>query len=144
MSWQVGDSTSITRTITDEMVRTYASSIGDNNPFHLDEEFAKRSRFGGRIAHGMLVASLFSTIIGTKLPGPGSLYLGQNLKFTAPVYIGEEVTATITIKAIREDKPIYTLDTKVTKPDGTVAIEGEAVALRREEDIQFNTPAEGA
>ena len=101
----------------------------DMNPVHFDEEYAKTTRFGGRIAHGMLGASLLSAVIGTKLPGPGSIYLGQTLRFTAPVRLGDTVTAEVTVTAVREDKPIVTLATVVRTSAGEVAVTGEATVL---------------
>jgi acyl dehydratase len=126
---QIGDQATLTRTITDEMVVAYANLIGDHNPVHLDEAFAATTRFGRRIAHGMLVAGLISTIIATDLPGPGSVYLGQTLQFKAPVYLGDVITAKVEAIKVREDKPIVTLATTCTNQDGNSVIEGEAVVL---------------
>ena len=124
---QIGDQATLTRTITDEMVVAYANLIGDHNPVHLDEAFAATTRFGHRIAHGMLVAGLISTVIAADLPGPGSVYLGQTLQFKAPVYLGDTITARIEVIKVREDKPIVTLATVCTNQDGNNVIEGEAV-----------------
>lgn len=99
----------------------------DTNPLHLEADFAARSVFGKRIVHGMLVSSLFSGLLGMQLPGEGSIYLGQSLKFLAPVFIGEEVRATCEIISVREDKPIITLRTFCEKMDGTMVIDGEVV-----------------
>ena len=124
---QIGDHATLTRTITDEMVVAYADLVGDHNPVHLDEAFAATTRFGHRIAHGMLVAGLISTVIASDLPGPGSVYLGQTLQFKAPVYLGDTITARIEVIKVREDKPIVTLATVCTNQDGNNVIEGEAV-----------------
>ncbi len=124
---RIGDQATLTRTITDEMVVAYADLVGDHNPVHLDEAFAATTRFGHRIAHGMLVAGLISTVIAADLPGPGSVYLGQTLQFKAPVYLGDTITARIEVIKVREDKPIITLATVCTNQDGTNVIEGEAV-----------------
>jgi acyl dehydratase len=124
---RVGDKASLNKTFTEEEVFQFAEISTDKNPLHLDTHFAKSSIFGERIVHGMLVASLFSGLIGMKLPGQGSIYLGQALTFKAPVRIGEEVTATVEIVKIRTDKPIVTLRTVCVNAKGVVAIEGEAV-----------------
>jgi len=124
---KVGDKASISKTFTEEDVFRFAEISTDRNPLHLDKDFGKASIFGKRIVHGMLAASLFSGLIGMKLPGEGSIYLGQNLKFKAPVAIGEEVTASVEIIKIRADKPIVTLRTVCIDSGGTVVIEGEAV-----------------
>jgi 3-hydroxybutyryl-CoA dehydratase len=126
---QIGNQATLTRTITDEMVVAYADLIGDHNPVHLDEAFAATTRFGRRIAHGMLAAGLISTVIATDLPGPGSVYLGQTLQFKAPVYLGDTITVTVKAIKVRQDKPIVTLATTCANQDGKTVIEGEAVVL---------------
>ncbi len=123
----VGDKASRTRTFTDADVRAFADLSGDHNPVHLDAEFAAGTQFKERIVHGMLVGSLFTGILGEELPGPGTIYMTQNLSFKAPVYLGQEVTATVEITSIREGKPIISLDTTVTDKDGKVLVKGEAV-----------------
>ena len=128
-SLKVGDTVSITKAFSLDEVARYADIVGDHNPIHLDEDFAAGTIFGQRIVHGMLVASLFSGLIGEQLPGEGSIYLGQNVSFKAPVYIGEQVTATVEIVQIREDKPICTLSTICRNPEGKIVIKGEAVVL---------------
>ena len=124
---KVGDKAILRRAFTEEEVFQFANISTDKNPLHLDKDFGGASVFGQRIVHGMLVASLFSGLIGMKLPGEGSIYLGQNLTFKAPVAIDEQVTASIEIINIREDKPIITLRTVCINSAGTVVIEGEAV-----------------
>ena len=118
-----------TQTITDEMVRTFATLTGDSNPVHLDDEYAATTRFGKRIAHGMLAASLISAALANDLPGPGTVYLSQTLQFKAPVYLGDTVTAIIEVKSAREDKPIATLITTCINQDNVTVLEGEAVVL---------------
>ena len=118
-----------TQTITDEMVRTFATLTGDSNPVHLDDEYAATTRFGKRIAHGMLAASLISAALANDLPGPGTVYLSQTLQFKAPVYLGDTVTAIIEVKSAREDKPIATLITTCINQDNVIVLEGEAVVL---------------
>lgn len=117
------------QTITDEMVRSFATLTGDTNPVHLDETYAATTRFGKRIAHGMLAASLISAALANDLPGPGTVYLSQTLQFKAPVYLGDTVTAVIEVKSVREDKPIATLITTCINQDNVTILEGEAVVL---------------
>lgn len=124
---KVGDRASLSKVFSEEDVLQFSVISTDTNPIHLNERFAAGSVFEKRVVHGMLVASLFSGLIGVKLPGEGSIYLGQNMKFKAPVTIGEKVTATVEIVRIREDKPIITLRTVCINGAGEVAIEGEAV-----------------
>jgi 3-hydroxybutyryl-CoA dehydratase len=131
MKFKVGDSAEITKTIEQSDVDAFAEVTGDHNPVHIDEEFAKTTRFGRRIAHGMLTASLISTVLANKLPGEGSVYLGQTLQFVAPVFPGDEVTARVTVKEIREDKPIVKLDTICVNQRGEIVIQGEATVLSR-------------
>ena len=126
---QIGDKAILTRTVTDEMVVAYADLIGDHNPVHLDEAFAATTRFGRRIAHGMLVAGLVSTVLASDLPGPGTVYLSQTLQFKAPVYLGDTISVTVEVIKARADKPIVTLATVCTNQDGKTVIEGEAVVL---------------
>lgn len=123
----IGDRATVTKSFSPEEVRTYADICGDHNPIHLDAEFAAKTVFGQPIVHGMLVASLFSGLIGEDLPGQGSIYLGQNLSFKAPVFVGEAVTASVEVIKIRQDKPIATLETLCLNGDEKVVIEGEAV-----------------
>ena len=126
---KTGDSTSRTMTITDDTIRTFAEVTGDNNPIHLDEEYAAGTRFGRRIAHGMIAAGLISATIANDLPGPGTVYLNQTLKFKLPVFPGDTVTATVEVLTVRPDKPIVTLSTVCTNQDDKVVLEGEAVVL---------------
>jgi Acyl dehydratase len=129
MRFKAGDTASITKTITDEDIRKFADASGDHNPLHLDEEFAKTTRFGRRIAHGMLSASLISAVIAGDLPGEGSIYLAQTLQFVAPVFPDDIVTAKVTIVSQREDKPIVKLATVCTNQHGEVVVKGEATVL---------------
>jgi 3-hydroxybutyryl-CoA dehydratase len=124
-----GDSATYSKTITDEDIRAFASLAGDDNSVHLSDEYARKTRFGRRIAHGMLGASLISTVIGTRLPGSGSIYLSQSFRFVAPVFPGDTVTAKATVKSIKEGKPIVTLETVCTNQHGETVITGEAVVL---------------
>ncbi len=127
MQLQVGDRAVLSKTITENDVVEFARLTMDSNPLHLDDEYAKRTRFGGRIAHGMLGAGLISAVIGTKLGGP--IYLGQTVRFLKPVRIGDTLTATAEVIAVRQDKNIATLKTIVTNQEGVEVITGEATVL---------------
>jgi acyl dehydratase len=124
----VGDSASITHVFTDQDVRKFAEVSTDTNPIHLDQVAAEKSIFGQRVVHGMLVASLFSALLGGELPGEGAIYLGQSLSFMEPVFLGDRITATVEITEIREDKPIAKLRTFCVNEKGVTVIDGEAVA----------------
>jgi 3-hydroxybutyryl-CoA dehydratase len=132
MGYKVGDTASVSKTITDADIRTFADLVGDHNSVHLDDEFSKKTRFGRRIAHGMLSASLISTCIGAKLPGNGAIYLSQTFRFVAPVYPGDTVTAKVTITKVRDDKPIVTLETVCFNQNEEAVVKGEAVVLVEE------------
>jgi 3-hydroxybutyryl-CoA dehydratase len=124
----VGQTASFAKTVTEADIVLFAGISGDTNPVHLDQVFAEGTRFKGRIAHGMLSAGFISTVLGTRLPGPGAIYLSQSLKFKAPVRPGETVTATATITDIAVEKRRVTLSTVCTVGD-TVVIDGEAVVM---------------
>lgn len=126
---QIGDSASLTKTFTDEDVRTFAAISGDKNPVHLDDDYAAQTQFKKRIAHGMLSAGLISAVLGTQLPGEGSIYLSQSINFRAPVYLDDTITAMVTVIKLREGKPIVTLATVCKNQDDVVVLEGEAVLL---------------
>lgn len=125
---QPGMSASIAKTVTDADIVLFAGISTDTNAVHLNEEFAKTTMFGGRIAHGMLSAGLISAVLGTRLPGPGCIYLGQTLKFKAPVHPGDTVTATVTVKEVVLEKKRVILDTVCTV-GGKPVIEGEATIM---------------
>lgn len=129
MALQVGDTASQTKTITDTDIRAFAELMGDHNPVHLDDEYAQKTRFGRRIAHGMLSASLISAVLANQLPGEGTVYLSQTLQFVAPVFPGDAVTARVTVTRVREDKGIVTLATVCTNQRDEPVIKGEAVVL---------------
>lgn len=128
---QIGQKASITKTFEDKDVREFADVSLDVNPIHLDEEAAKKSIFGRRVVHGIATTGLISAVIGNKLPGAGSIYMGQTLRFTAPVYLGDTVTATVEITNLRADKHIVTLSTTCTTQDGRTVITGEATVKYR-------------
>ena len=129
MKFNIGDSAEITKTIEQSDIQAFADVTGDHNPVHVDESFAQTTRFGRRIAHGMLTASLISSVLANKLPGAGSIYLTQTLRFVAPVFPGDEVTARVTVTGIREAKGIVTLETICTNQRDETVIRGEAVVL---------------
>lgn len=126
MTLKVGDTFTVQKEVTDELIRKFAEVSGDYNPIHLDEEFAAKTRFGKRIAHGMLGASFISAVLGYKLSEQKIVYLGQTLRFTAPVFIGDTVTAKAVVKNIREDKQIVTVETTCENQTGEIVITGEA------------------
>ena len=122
----IGTKESTSKTITDEDVRLFAQVTTDHNPLHLDEEYAKKTLFGRRIAHGMISAGLISAVLGTKLPGEGPIYMGQELKFKRPVFIGDTVTAWVEVVEKDDAKKRLVLHTWVEKQDGTVVTDGQA------------------
>ena len=125
---KVGMSASYAKTVTEADVVLFAGISGDTNPVHLNEEFAKETMFQGRIAHGMLSASFISTVLGTKLPGPGAIYLSQNLKFKAPVRAGDTVSATATITDIVAEKKRVVMQTTCSVRN-QIVLEGEAIVM---------------
>ena len=129
MDIKVGDSFSTSRLVTDEIIRKFAEVSGDYNPIHLDEEFAAKTRFGKRIAHGMLSGAFISAVLGNEFKDLKIIYLSQTLKFTAPVFLGDTVTATATVITIREDKGIVTLETTCTNQNGETLVKGEAAVM---------------
>ena len=122
---ELGMSAAYGRTVTHADILMFAGISGDSNPVHLNEELASASMFGGCIAHGMLAASFISTVFGTKLPGPGSIYLSQTLRFTAPVRVSETVVARVTVKSLNPEKRKAIFDTVCTVGE-TVVLKGEA------------------
>jgi 3-hydroxybutyryl-CoA dehydratase len=125
---KVGDSASFSKTVTAADIDLFAQVTGDTNPVHLDEAYAAKTMFKGRIAHGMLSAGFISTVLGTRLPGPGAIYLKQELTFRAPVKIGDTVTATATVTEVIADKKRAAFKTVVTVGD-TVVVDGAALLL---------------
>jgi 3-hydroxybutyryl-CoA dehydratase len=125
---ELGQSASFAKTITEADILLFAGVSGDTNPVHIDAEAASRSLFKERIAHGMLSASLISTVLGTRLPGPGTIYLAQNLRFRAPVRIGATVTATVEVTALDPDRKRAILRTVCTV-EGKPVIEGDATVM---------------
>ena len=129
VDFEIGQQASLSKTITEDDVNTFAGLIGDFNPIHVDEEYARQSRFGRRIAHGVFTVGLISSVLGNELPGPGSIYLSQQIDFSAPVYIGDTITATVEVIAWRPDKRIITLKTDCHNQDEKPVATGQAVLL---------------
>ncbi|MBX6363182.1 MAG: MaoC family dehydratase [Gemmatimonadetes bacterium] len=125
----VGQAAELSKTITETDVVLFAGITGDLNPVHVDRVAAERSPFGGRIAHGMLTAGLVSAVLGTRLPGPGSIYLSQTLRFTRPVRLGDTVTARVEVLELVPAKRRVRLATSCANQDGERVLEGEAVVL---------------
>jgi len=126
---KIGDSASFTKTITDTDIYLYAGISGDFNPAHVNQVEAEKGMFGKRIAHGMLSAGLISAVLGTMLPGPGTIYMGQELRFTKPVFVGDTVTATITVAELIPEKNRAKLETVCTNQNGEVVIKGMATVM---------------
>lgn len=133
MNIRVGDTASVSKTISDADLLMYAAVSLDTNPAHFDDGFAAAGPFGQRIAHGMLTGGLISACLGTKLPGPGTIYLSQELRFRRPVLIGDSITATVEVLAL-EDKGRVRLSTRCVNGDGETVIDGEALVLVPKEE----------
>ena len=126
---KIGDHASVTKTVSETDVYLFAGITGDLNPAHTNEVAASKTMFKTRIAHGMLGAGFISAVLGMYLPGPGTIYMGQELKFTKPVHIGDTVTATDTVEEIILEKNRVILDTTVVNQDGEVVIKGKATVM---------------
>lgn len=125
---EIGQTIEFSKEISKEDVAMFAKASGDHNPIHLDEEYAKTTRFGGCIAHGILTAGVISAAVGTTMPGPGSIYVSQTLQFRRPVKVGATVTIKVTITALDEAKKFATMSTDALV-DGKLVLTGEAVAM---------------
>ncbi len=126
---RAGDQAKLERVFTTEDIDLFARVTGDRNPAHIQEEYAKTTMFGTRIVHGMLVASLFSALLGTELPGLGSIYTGQTLKFLRPVRPGDRITASVTVREVLHEKNRVVFDCVALNQDGEKVLVGEAVIL---------------
>ena len=124
---KIGDTAEFSKTISESDIYLYAGVTGDFNPAHINEDYAKKTFFKTRIAHGMLSAGLISTVIGNKLPGTGSIYVKQNLSFLAPVRIGDTITACVEVIEIIAEKKRVRLRTTCINQEGTLVLDGEAV-----------------
>ena len=123
---KIGQTASIQKTFSEADVTAFAGVSMDVNPIHMSEGYAKNTRFGRRIVHGILTSGLISAVLGIQLPGPGTVYLGQELKFVAPVYLGDDITAQVEIIELRPDKKIVKLNTTCVNQDGKTVITGMA------------------
>jgi acyl dehydratase len=135
MTLQVGQQASRQLTLTADHVRKYSEISGDYNPLHFDESFAGATPFGRLVVQGGLTTGLLHALVAMDLPGPGSVFMNQNWKFTAPVFIGDTITAHAEVLKVHETKPVCQLSVRVTRQDGTTVLEGEAWCY------QFNGPA---
>ena len=126
MTVRVGQTARRTLTLTAEHVRLYSEITGDRNPLHFDEAFAAGTRFKRLLVQGGLTTGLLHALVAMDLPGPGSVFLNQNWRFTNPVFIGDTITAEAEVKSVHETKPVTQLAMTVTRQDGTVVLEGEA------------------
>ncbi len=129
MDIKIGDRFTVSKQITDPVIRAFAELSGDFNPIHLDDEFAAKTLFGRRIAHGMICGALISAVLGNEFKERKIVYLSQTIKFIAPVFVDDIITATATVKEIREDKPIVTIETVCTKESGEIVVQGEGKVM---------------
>lgn len=126
---KIGQAAEMTRSVSEGDIYIFAGVTGDFNPVHIDKAFAEKSIFGGRIAHGMLSAGFISAVLGTELPGVGCIYLSQQIKFRAPVEIGDTIRAVVTVTDINLEKNRVTLKTECINQDGVIAVDGQAVIM---------------
>ncbi|MDX1493639.1 MAG: MaoC family dehydratase [Longimicrobiales bacterium] len=127
---QVGQTATRTLEVTPESVRLYAEITGDRNPLHFDEEFARRTPFGRLVAHGGITTGVLHALVAEDMPGPGTVFLSQDWKFTAPVFAEDEITATAEVLSVHDSKPVCQIAVKVERSDGEVVLEGEAWCYR--------------
>ncbi len=128
----VGDRAQRSMRVTDEKIEAFAQLSGDRNPVHFDDAFARRIGFAGHIAHGAVTASLLSAVLGMDLPGPGSVFLEQRVRFLGPVRPGDTITAVLEVVKVRADKPIITLAATITDQAGVKVADGELLVLLRD------------
>ena len=128
-SLSIGDTDQLSHTVTEGDIRLFAASSGDNNPVHLDADYARETRFGHTIAHGMYSGVLVSRLLGTKFPGPGTIYLSQTLKFCSPVSPGDTLTVAAEVVSLHAEKPVVTLACRITNQEGVLVTKGESVVL---------------
>ena len=140
---KVGHRVSAVRTFTAEQVTGFAELSKDFNPVHVDAAYASTTPFGQRIVHGMFVSAMFSSLLAEELPGPGTIYLGQELSFKKPVFLDERITAVVEIVEIPK-AGVFKLKTTCTKENGEVAIEGSAVVMNKQVPCEVSAPAGAA
>lgn len=128
---KVGDSAEFAKTISESDIYLFAGVTGDLNPFHINEDFSKDTFFKGRIAHGILLAGFISTVVGCQLPGPGAIYISQELKFKAPARIGDTITAKATVLEVDQEKNRVVLQTTCTNQEDVLVVDGKAVVSPR-------------
>ena len=128
-NFYVGEQARLTKTVTESDVATFAELIGDHNPIHTDDEYARNSRFGRRVAHGIFTGGLISAVLGNHLPGPGAIYLSQQLEFLAPVFIGDTITAVVEVTSWRPEKRIITFKTDAYNQEEKQVVTGQSVLL---------------
>jgi 3-hydroxybutyryl-CoA dehydratase len=137
---EIGDQGQFTKTVTERDIILFGEVSGDVNPVHFDEAYASKTLFKGRIAHGMWSASLISTCIGTVMPGPGSIYLGQTLDFKLPVRLGDTLTALVTIDQKIDAKKLLIIDCVVSNQNGEVVVCGEAKVMPPRKSAELIAP----
>ena len=137
----IGDVATYTKTCTEDDIKLFAVVSGDVNPIHLDANYAATTQFGQQIAHGMYTGALVSAALAIELPGPGTIYMGQEIKFKAPVFIGDTITVNLEVEAIREDKAIVTLACTCTNQHEKVVAKGIATVMAPTEKIEVEAPA---
>lgn len=128
---KVGDSAEFAKTIAEADIYMFAGVTGDLNPFHINEDFSKGTFFKGRIAHGMLLAGFISTVVGCQLPGPGAIYVSQELKFKLPARIGDTITAKAVVTKVEAEENRAVLQTTCTNQDGELVVDGQAIVSPR-------------
>ncbi len=141
---KIGDNVEVKKTVTEADIYIFAGVTGDVNPAHIDESYAQRTYFKRRIAHGMLTAGYISAILGNQLPGPGTVYMGQNLKFLAPVYIGDTITVRVEVVELMPEKNRVHLKTSCTNQDGKLVLDGEALVSAPKSLVNVVAPIKAA
>lgn len=136
----VGQTANFSKQVEEQDIQMFSAVSGDVNPVHLDEEFAAGTVFGGRIAHGMLTGAVISAALAMELPGPGTIYLGQTLRFTRPVKIGDQITAHLEVTDKRDDRKVITLDCTVSNQHGKMVASGEATVMASLEKLLIDRP----
>jgi len=137
---EIGATATFTKQLTEEDIVLFAKTSGDLNPLHLDEAYARTTQFKGRIAHGMWSAGLISAALATVLPGPGSVYVGQSLRFLRPVRLGDELTVHLKVMDKQDKRKQVTLACKVLNQDGKTVVQGEAQVMAPAERVEVEAP----
>ena len=142
---QVGQTATRSLTFTAAHVAAYADITGDRNPLHFDPDFAARTRFGRLVVHGGLTSGILNALVAEDLPGPGSVFMSQNLRYTAPVFIGDTITGQVEVTSVHATKPVTELKIRVWRQDGETVLEGECwcYTMVPAEPVEASTPSEG-